>query len=92
MTSSEFTEWQAFYTLEPFGDLIADQRHGVATSVLANINRNAETRPDAFRADDFIPWRETASTADPAPTLLDDPVAQSNLIRATMFGLAPREA
>lgn len=91
MDSAEFTEWQGFYQLEPFGDLIADQRHGIATSVLANVNRSAETRPEPFRADDFIPWRESAPTGDPEPTLLDDPVAQSNLIRATMFGLPPRE-
>lgn len=27
---------------------------------------------------------------DSEPTLLEDPVAQSNLIRAAMFGLPPR--
>ena len=54
ITSAEFTEWQAFYQLEPFGDVVADLRHGVATSVLANVNRNAEARPEAYTAEDFI--------------------------------------
>lgn len=93
ITSAEFTEWQAYYELEPFGDLVADQRHGVATSVVANVNRNAEVRPEAFKAEDFIHWGATGHTVsqlDDKPTLLDDPIAQSNLIRATMFGLPPK--
>lgn len=89
ISSAEFTEWQAFYQLEPFGDMIADLRHGVATSVLANVNRNSEAKPEPFRADDFIHWRDTGQREEAEPTLLDDPVAQSNLIRAAMFGKAP---
>jgi hypothetical protein len=89
--SAEFTEWQAFYELEPFGDLVADQRHGVAVAALANINRISEHRPEAYVAEDFIHWRDTgAREADAEPTLIDDPIAHSNLIRAAMFGLPPR--
>lgn len=81
----------AFYKLEPFGDMVADLRHGVATSVLANINRNAEARPEPYLAEDFIHWRDTGRRQDkPEPTLLENPIAQSNLIRAAMFGLPPK--
>lgn len=90
ISSAEFTEWMAFYQLEPFGDLVADQRHGVATALHANLNRNADKRPQPYTADDFIHWRATGQAEEEAePVLLDDAAAQSNLIRAAMFGLPP---
>ena len=89
ISSLEFTEWQAYYTLEPFGEEIADLRHGVATSVLANINRNGEARPEPYRAEDFIHWRDSGPVEEAEPVLLGDPVAQSNLMRAALFGKAP---
>lgn len=62
----------------------------MATSVLANANRNAEARPEPFTASDFIHWRSAGQAAqDDEPVLLDDPVAQSDLIRAALFGKAP---
>lgn len=82
----------AYYQLEPFGDLIADERHGTATALIANVNRNAESRPEPYRADDFIPWRATESAKGEAELeLLDDPVAQSDLIRAAIFGVPPKQ-
>ncbi len=76
--------------MEPFGDHIADLRHGSATSVLANISRNPATKPEPFKAEDFIFWRETGNQEEVEPMLIDDPVAQSNLIRAAMFGITPK--
>jgi hypothetical protein len=65
-------------------------RHGVATSVLANVNRHSGVRPEPYKAEDFIHWGDTGQPEeDPEPTLLEDPVAQANLIRAAMFGIAP---
>lgn len=91
MTSAEFTEWQAFYQLEPFGDMVADERHGIATALQANLNRDPKVKPEPFRPEDFIPWRVAGvAEEDAEPILLDDDVAQSNLIRAAMFGLPPR--
>jgi hypothetical protein len=90
MTSMEFTEWQAFYQLEPFGELVADERHGAGMALLANINRNSDTRPQPWHAEDFITWRDAGAKPEPEAMLLDDPVDQSNLIRAAMFGLPPR--
>lgn len=80
----------AYYTLEPFGEMIADMRHGGAVALLANINRDSKDRPEPYRADDFIYWRDTGQQAGEAvPVLLDDPVAHSNLMRAAMFKRAP---
>lgn len=91
ISSPEFTEWQAFYQLEPFGDQVADQRHGVAVSTMVNLERNPDKVPDPFQPSDFIHWGErTAAAVEDEPVLLDDPIAQSNLIRAVMFGLPPR--
>ncbi|MEC5213319.1 hypothetical protein RCH06_001865 [Polaromonas sp. CG_9.5] len=62
----------------------------MAVSVLANVNRDSKARPEPYKAEDFIHWRDTGQRVDEAePVLLDDPVAQSNLIRAAMFGKAP---
>ena len=71
---------------------MADLRHGVATAVLANINRNLEARPEPYRPSDFIYWRSAAGQgaaadhADDEPVLLDDPVAHAQLMRAAIFG------
>lgn len=90
--SAEFTYWMAFYQIEPWGDLIADQRHGTATALLANVNRNAESRPEPYRPDDFITWRsDEAAPEDLEPAPIEDPVAHSDLIRAAIFGIAPKQ-
>jgi hypothetical protein len=83
--SAELTEWRAFYELEPFGDLIADQRHGIATAVLANVNRDSKRKPDPYVAADFIPWHES-HRKPPEPTLLADPKQHAQLVKRTLFG------
>lgn len=66
-------------------------RHGSATAVLANVNRDAKNRPEPYVAEDFIYWRETTKKEEEDPVLMDDPAAQSNLIRAALFGIAPKQ-
>jgi hypothetical protein len=89
--SFEFTQWMAYSHLEPFGEQIADLRHGTAVATLANINRDAEKRPEPYKAEDFIWWSDAgASNAESdEPVLLDDPVAHANLLRASLFGIKP---
>ena len=71
---------------------MADVRHGVATAVLANVNRSAEAKPEPYRPSDFIHWGSAAgqgATTSPAnnePVLLDDPVAHAQLLRSAIFG------
>ena len=90
ISSAEFTEWMAYYELEPFGDLVADHRHGAASALLANINRNSATRPEPYRSDEFIYWRDTGGSSDEVePVLLADPVAHGQLMRAALFGKRP---
>lgn len=89
VSSSEFTEWQAYFRLEPFGEQIADLRHGVLCALLANLKRDTSVRPAPFKPADFIYWAKAAQDVDEEDddgVLLEDPVAQSNLIRAAVFG------
>jgi Protein of unknown function (DUF4035) len=76
----------AYYQIEPFGESIADMRHGIAVAMLANINRDTKKRPTPYKAEDFIYWRDTGQQDEVEPVLLDDPVAQGNLMRAALFG------
>ncbi|MES2218363.1 MAG: hypothetical protein V4501_08120 [Pseudomonadota bacterium] len=68
-------------------------RHGEATRVLAEINRNRKERPEPYKAQDFIFWgiRSDAKAANDAaePVLISDKKAQSDLIRAHIFGIQP---
>lgn len=77
--------------MEPFGDHIADLRHGTACALLANVNRNPEARPEPYKAEDFIHWKSSeAVPEDDEPLQIDDPIAHSNLIRAALFGMPPK--
>ena len=89
--SHEFCYWMAYYGLEPWGETVADMRHGIAVATLANINRNTEARPEPYLPADFIPWMETnrQKPCDPGPILLDEPDAQTRLIKAAVFGCQP---
>lgn len=52
--SREFSEWQAFYGIEPWGEERADLRMGIMASVIANAHRDPKkSRP--FKPRDFMP-------------------------------------
>ena len=55
MSACEFAEWQAYDSIEPFGDERADLRQGVIGSLLANIYRDKKKRSRPFEALDFMP-------------------------------------
>lgn len=57
MSSSEFTEWIAFYELEPQGEWRADLRAGIIASTIANVNRSADS--EALTPKDFMPFERT---------------------------------
>jgi hypothetical protein len=86
--SAEFTEWMGYYQLEPFGELVADRRHGIAVQTFANANRDPKQRPQPFLEKDFIRWGELSELGgqDDELILLEDPEAQSALIAAKIFG------
>jgi flagellar basal body rod protein FlgC len=76
----------AFEEVEPFGESVADQRHGILSSVLANVNRDAKKKPEPYRAEDFIYWHpshwpENKRSLVPQTT----PESQSELIKQSIF-------
>lgn len=53
LSSSELTEWLAFYNLEPFGGNIDALRIGSVNATLANINKNPKLRMKSYTPKDF---------------------------------------
>ncbi|AET90680.1 hypothetical protein BSFA1_10950 [Burkholderia sp. SFA1] len=86
--SAEFAEWIAYHQIEPFGTQMEDLRAGVIAAATYNVNRDTKKRPEPLGPSDVIPWIGGLTKRDEpaAPILLDDPVAQSNLMRASIFG------
>ena len=87
MTSDELTEWMAYYKIEPFGEMVADQRHGIATSVLANINRDPKQRRDPYKARDFIYW-DQSHVVESDGELHADPEQQARAIKQAFGAIA----
>lgn len=56
LTSRQFSEWMAFYTLDPFGDQRADLRTGILAAVVNNRWRGKSEQPR--EPSDFMPFRE----------------------------------
>jgi len=73
--SREFTEWQAYWQIEPWGDSRADLRTGILASTVANIWRTGDG--EAFTPADFIP---EFGTLAPAPMDRDDLIAQQQAL------------
>lgn len=53
MSSREFTEWAAYYSLSPFGDERGDLQAGIVASTIANALRTEKSKH--FRPGDFMP-------------------------------------
>ena len=57
ISSRELSEWQAEYSISPFGEERADLRAGIIASVIANVNRDPK-KGKAFKPSDFMPLVE----------------------------------
>ena len=67
MSSREFGEWMAFYSIEPFGEERSDLRAGVIASTIANANRDPKTRSKPFTPSEFMPSFEVEDEDDLEP-------------------------
>jgi hypothetical protein len=83
-TSLELNEWRAYYALEPFGDLVADQRHGIAQALTANLQRDAKRRPQPYTPEDFIPWHESHRNKGKSDKRLTNKQLDEALIKALL--------
>ena len=76
MSSVELSEWMAYDSMEPIGDIRADLRAGVVASTIANSNRDPKKQREPFSATDFLLFRtelgeDAPSVNEPkAPELL----------------------
>lgn len=63
MPSDVFTEWMAYYNLEPFGEEVIDHHLAQLTALLYNANKakNSKSRT----ADDFRLWKQIKKAFDP---------------------------
>lgn len=77
VSSAEFGEWVAYFSIEPFGDRIADLRAATIASVIANVNRAPNTPPVPPSA--FMTWITTPK--EPPP------VRSAEEIAASVFGV-----
>ena len=57
MSSREFTEWLAYYRLEPFGPEADDARMAHLMALIANVNRDPKRRKTPWTPGDFLPRR-----------------------------------
>lgn len=89
MTSHQIAEWISYAETEPFGELRDDLRFGQVCATMANIHRDSKRAPEPFEPGDFF------STIDKQvrnePVLLDDPEAQSAMIKALFEGANKNE-
>lgn len=77
ISSAEFGEWIAYYSVEPFGDRVQDIRAG--TIAAASINPHLKQGTPPLKLQDFFPW-----TVEPeAPTAEKSPEE----IAVTVFGI-----
>ena len=54
MPYADYLEFMEFYEIEPWGLAVQDALQANAVAVLANVNRDAEKRPEAYRLKDFM--------------------------------------
>lgn len=90
VTSADITEMLAYSNIEPWGPLQEDFRFGQVCATLANLQRDPSRRPQAWSARDFFPALERALEGRDRPEeaiLMDDPQAQSDLIKRMIFGV-----
>lgn len=54
MSSREFSEWMAFFSLQPYGEWREDYRMAVLASLIANANSDPK-KGRRYRPEDFMP-------------------------------------
>lgn len=91
MPSAELAEWQAYYGLEPFGEMRADLRAGIVASTVANTMSDRKAGDKAYSPADFMVFKDhddDAGPSGPTEVLFDpDPDKHAQLVMAHVFGI-----
>lgn len=77
ISSAEFGEWVAYFSLEPFGDRMDDIRMGTIAAAVAN---SVRTKDSPVRLPlDFVPWAKEPEKPVGAPS--------PEAVAASVFGI-----
>ncbi len=60
MSSHEFAEWKAYYSLQPFGEQRADLRMSILAAQITNVMTRSKESDPVVKADAFMPDFEKA--------------------------------
>lgn len=60
MSSAEFAEWMAYYSIDPFGEERADLRQAMTTSAIHNSTQAQTKHPKWTKPEQFMPFSEKA--------------------------------
>lgn len=71
MSSREFAEWAAYWSLEPWGWEADSWRTAMLASIIANTARDPKKRRRPFTVDDFLP-KLSAEIPTPASVATED--------------------
>lgn len=86
MSSREFSEWMAFYVLEPWGWQMENWRSALGASVIANVYRNTKKHKKPFEIEDFMPVEHEVSKRERG-VAVDQDILSAKLNMAMMaFG------
>jgi hypothetical protein len=80
----EYIGWQEYFAIEPVGAMVHDYAQAHIASIMANVNRDSKKRPNPYVIDEFLLFSRQVKPEE--PIILDDPEAQSNLIKQMLFG------
>lgn len=75
MGASEFDDWMAYYTLEPWGEERADIRQALTTTAIVNFAEAHSKRPKWRKPEDFMPFRDPEPKRD-EPLTADEAMAK----------------
>ncbi|MBN3852813.1 hypothetical protein G3N59_05410 [Paraburkholderia sp. Ac-20340] len=87
--SAEFAEWIAHHRIRRWGSEFEELRAGMTAATILNVNRDSKKRPRPYGPDDAFFWMKSqnekpAIEIDSAGEF--NPKAQTNLLRAKLFG------
>lgn len=68
MSSAEFSEWMAYYSIEPFGEERADLRQALTTSAVHNGIQAQTKNPKWTNPKDFMPFTDKQREAESPQT------------------------
>jgi hypothetical protein len=86
LNSRQITEWQAYWEMEPFGEIAAEFRSGQIAAMIVNTHLRKGSQP--MKAADFVPTSYGLTNGDSRPQTLEEQkaIVQSFVAQAKRTG------